>query len=206
VLEKLAGKVDSFVKDHYMSAHAFFASLDQYAEVAISINTPALLPVLVTTAIADGKHDELLNFDKSIHKYASVLQPAKAIPTSVVFHLAEIVNEGWSAMHLPRVPVAGIFESNRLAGEDPNYVFQINNVAFNFYESLKGHGTCILGSMLKSEHFGLSRAVVELARTMEMNIDAGKQAAGGVFMQLGMVLDVVRKDGGKEKITITSVK
>lgn len=205
-LALLSQKVGDFVKEHNMSIYAFLAALDTYATIAVSIDTPGTLPVMVTTSLVDGDHAKLLNFSEKIHKHASVLQMAAPVPTHASFDMAEIINEGWSASHMPRVFVDGIFTYERIVGEEPNYVLQVANMGFNFYERLRIHGTCILGSMFKSEHFGMSRAAVELSRTMEMNMDAGKGAAGGYFLMRGMVLDVVRHDGQKEKIVLTSLK
>jgi hypothetical protein len=135
-----------------------------------------------------------------------MVQPPSAFPTPVVFELAGIPNEGWASDYFPRVTIDGIFKSNRMAGNEPYYVFQINNLALKFSELLKPFGTCILESMVKKKFDVTGPTVVEKSKQLTLNKDAGAHAAGGVFFQVGTVLNAIRKDGRGEKISIVPLK
>lgn len=199
-LDEILGKV---VNEKRMSVSAFIDGLADYATLAVSHETVVLAPVFVTGAVEEGNHDGLLNFDKRINEFGSLLQAPQPIPYQYVASLAEM-EPGMLPM-APEIPVMAVFKSNRITSNEVYYVLHVENVGFNFQQAMVKHGTCIMGSMIKTEHFGYSRAIVDLSRNMQMNVDAGKSAAGGIFLMVGTIFNAVRKDGTKEKIILTSV-
>lgn len=201
-LDEILGKHVTKVET---SITSFIENIGNYATLALSHRVQSMFPVFVTGPAEEGNHDELLNFDKGIHPHAHLMQPAQPMAYQTVASMAEVMNPD---LPFPNeLPVMAFFKSQRIPTEPENYVLHLENVGYNFQQMMLKHGSCIMGSSVRSEHFGqYSRAIVDLSRNIPMNVDAGKSAAGGVFMRLGMVFNAVRKDGGREEITLTSLK
>jgi hypothetical protein len=104
------------------------------------------------------------------------------------------------------IPVLAVFKSNYYPGAETTYVLHVENVGFNFQQTMTQHGSCTLGTSFTSDWFGMHRALVDLSRSIPMNTEAGPGAAGGIFLKVGTILNAVRKDGTKERIQLTSVK
>lgn len=185
-----------------MSLKQFITNLNQYKSLALP-NQQAMFPaVLVTTATAKGDHEKLLNFDRGVNDYALVLMPIQKFPLQSIARMAG--RSGESVATGKELNIDAIFWRQYHGHSEVNYIMQFDGLAAGLYnEVLKEHGTCIPGTAFKSEHFGMSRALTELAVKMEM-ADVNQNAAGGAFLLVGMTLQGVLKDGSKQLITISS--
>lgn len=186
-----------------MSVQAFVELLPEIVSLKVSPLTPVALPMMVTGAVGEGAHEKLLSFDVEVGPYTSVLTTPQAMQFGVISAI------GLNTPHDPRpreLPVSAVFRSRRFQGDDANYVLHIDGFAQTFAQGMVPHGTAVLGSAIVSEHFGMSRALVELSRKMQLDTTAGMQAAGGVMLRTNMVFDAKLKDGTSRTITITSVK
>lgn len=196
-----------------ISAAAFVRMLPNIAELSLMHKTIAVNPFIVTGAVGEGDHDKLLTFDDSVGKHASLI----GVTTPLSFNDALFLSHPDGDFD-PRSPTArkiieveAVFTTSRFRdgsseSELPALpVFQIRNFAYNFQKLQAAHGSCILGTMVRSEHFGYSRSLTELACKIPMVTHAGGNAAGGVFMQIGLVFDVLFKDGKRSEITIATL-
>lgn len=200
-LDKILGKK---VNNVDISAMAFIESLGDYASIAVPSENVGLYPVFVTSSVHDGEYDAVMKFNKTIDKHAHMLQSPTPVPYQVMAGYAEVTEEG---LPFPReLPVLAVFKSNYYPGAETTFVLHVENVGYNFQQTMEKHGTCILGTSFTSDWFGMHRPLVDLSRTMPMNTEAGPGAAGGIFLKVGMILNAVRKDGTKERIQLTSVK
>lgn len=187
-----------------MSLKQFISTLDQYKSLGLSVRTGMVTPTFITGAVAPGNHGELLNFDETVNPFAHVLSPTTKYPVQVIAAMAGREHEVIDRM--TAFNIDSIFVQQHLQAPHPNYIMQFDGMARTLYrEVLKQHGTCIVGTSIKSEHFGKSRALTELANQMEM-ADDGQNAAGGVFVHLGCIIEATLKDGRKQVITISSAE
>lgn len=202
---KLDAMIDNHVTSVNMSLATFIESIGNYATLAVSHRTQSMFPVFVTGPSEEGDHDFLLNFDKGVHPYAHLLQTPQPMAYQTIAQMAEVMNA--DVPYPKELPVMAFFKSQRFPTEPENYVIHLENVGYNFHQMMDKHGSCVLGSTVRSEHFGAySRPLVELSRNIPMDTHAGKNAAGGIFMRVGMVFNAVRKDGAREEILISSLK
>ena len=202
--QKMDEILNKVVTNVSMSLKQFITTLDQYAQLGLSTRTGVVTPGFVTGAVAPGDHDVLLNFDTSVNKFAHVLSPTTKYAVQQIAVMAGLSHEFIRTM--TALNIDAIFYQQHSQEPQPNYVMQIDGMASVMYrEILKQHGTCIVGTAIKSEHFGKSRALTELANQMEM-VDDGQNAAGGVFLYPGTILEAVLKDGRKQTINITSAE
>lgn len=202
---KLDDILGTTLRKETMSAKAFLESLDKYAKVAIARESNMVAPVFATTSFVDGDYEKLLNFDKLIGKDVMLL----TVPKPVGYHIAAGLSSPDAAYPNPlpeEIPVEAIFKSRSVAGEVDNVVFHMSHFGANLQRQFAHHGSAILGSALVSEHFGHSRAVVELSRKIPMEVTAGPNAAGGIFLKLGYFINVVTKEGDRIQIQVTSVE
>lgn len=200
-LDEIMGKK---VNNVDMSVRAFIESIGDYASLAVSSEVQAMHPVFITTSVHDGDYDVALHFNKTIGKHAHILQSPTPLTYQTMASLAECYQEGLP--FAPEIPVLAVFSSNYRPGAETTYVLHAENIGFNFAAMMEKHGTCILGTALTSEWFGMQRAILDLSRSIPMNTDAGAGTAGGIFMKVGLILNAVRKDGTKERIQLTAVK
>lgn len=206
-LDSILGKV---VYDENMSLVNFIKSVADIKVLEVSYLT-AIRPVLGFVAAAElpGEYDDFLVFEKSVHDTASVLRT----PGGEQFHncvsLAGVKKEELIDPTYPAMPVTAILRMDRNVPVDgvPNYLLNIPRMGFNFHATTKGQfGTCVLGTTIKTEHFGMSRALVELSSKMTMDVSAGEDAVGGVLLQTGMAFNAVYSDGTRKRILLTSVE
>lgn len=200
-LDEIMGKQ---VKNVDISVQSFIENIGDYASLSVPHANVGLYPVFVTTSLVDGEYDAAMHFNKTIGKHAHILQTPTPMAYQTVASMAECNAEGLP--FAPEIPVLALFKSNYRPGSETTFVLHVENVGYNFHQMMEKHGTCILGTSLTSEYFGMQRAILDLSRTMEMNTDAGPGTAGGIFIKVGLILNAVRKDGTKERIQLTSVK
>jgi hypothetical protein len=203
-----AAKLDEILGKHVeqvdMSVAAFIENISNYASLAVSYRVTGMIPVFVTGPEEEGDHDQLLNFDKGVHPHAHLLAMSQPMTYQQLAQMAEVEP---GVLPLPKeLPVLAMFRSKRFDDGDTNYVLHLENLGFNFWKMMEKHGSCILGTTIRSEHFGHSRALVDLSRNIPMDTTAGRSTAGGVFLRVGTVFNAVRMDGTREEITLTSVK
>ena len=196
-----------------MSLAAFIEGLDAYDSLAFTPASRHLWPVFATTSANEGDHEELLNFVDGVGKHVSLLNTPRPYAFPAMVDLAGLTGgtkmDGMtmvrmmSGQRMPNMPITAILR----AGKE-GFIAHVHGFALNFQDSIKEHGSCILGTTIKSEHFGMSRALVELSKQIPMKTDAGADATGGVFMagDNSMVLKAVLKDGTTETIYITSAQ
>lgn len=185
-----------------MSQKQFIANLDQYKSLALPNQQAMFTAVLVTGATVEGDHSKLLKFDTGANEYALALMPIQKFPLQSIARMAGHQLESLATMKA--LNIDAIFWRRYNGHSEVNYIMQFDGLAAGLYtEVLKEHGTCIPGTAFKSEHFGMSRALTELAAKMEM-ADVNQNAAGGAFLLVGMTLQAVLKDGSKQLITISS--
>lgn len=182
-----------------MSLFAFTESLTDYAEINLCMTPIMAIPCFVTSSVAEGNHRDLMHFDLVAGLDAHVLHPTTKQPVT------SIANAAIEGTPSKTIAIDGIFESNRHSDNPSIYILQLNGLARNLYKNFEQFGSCILGSVLRSEYFGYSRAIVELSSKIKMQIAEDDVLASGIILAPGMVLDVVKKNGLKEKIAITSV-
>ena len=197
-----------------MSLVAFIKNLDAYASLSFSPASSQLWPVMTTGAVTEGNHDELLNFAEGIGKYTTLLNTPRPYIYAAMAGLAGLnpIKPSPIGMFTPQVPadlpISAIYYAGK-TDEDAakrTYVANIEGFAANFQQTVREHGTCILGTAIRSEHFGMSRALVELSKQIPLNTDAGVGAAGGAILAPGAVINAVLKDGTRETITIASAE
>lgn len=211
---KLSGLLDSPVGRKSCSIQTFVETLDTIQSLSLNPagNSFLLIPFFCTTAVGEGEHDELLNFDTRIGKYASGLMSSVGYTYSTIQQIARNGETPGSpdAPQLEDIPVTAIFTSKPGAVNDGetecNHVLNITNVGSNFQLSMVQHGSCILGSMIKSEFYGMSGPLVEMSKKFELVATDRPNTAGGVYLVPGAVLNVKYKDGSRELVQLTSFK
>ena len=201
-------KLDEILSNHVervdMSAAAFIENIGNYASLSISNRVPGMIPVFATGPEEEGDHDLLMNFDKGVHPHAHLLAMSTPLTYQQLGQMAEV--EPGALPLAKELPVLAVFRSKRFDEGDTNYVLHLENLGFNFWQMMEKHGSCILGTTIRSEHFGHSRALVDLSRNISMDITAGKNTAGRVLLRVATIFNAVRMDGTREEITLTSVK
>ena len=190
------------------SLQSFVDNLASYKSISISDLSGAMYPMMITDAAKPGNHDELLHFDQAIGGHALCISAAHPIQHDFAKHLVSMPTTASEVKKGPvTLDVHTVFVTRHHASpEKPQYVLALDNLAAPFYSHYKQHGTCILGTMFRSKHFDKSRVVTELAQQIPMDVSNGAKAAGGITLSLGLVLDVVMKDGSRSQVKITSIK
>lgn len=205
VKKELDGILGNIVVDKSCSKQEFVARLSEFKSIALAESNQAAFPVFVLTAATEGDHDQLLNFDKTVGEYATLL----STPTPHAYHaICRLVptSEEINMFARRKLAVDAVLLSQRITQNDPTYVLHLPGFALNFAATLVPHGSCVLGSNIKSEHFGMSRALVELSQMIPLDTSVGHSGIGGVMLDVGLVLEVELHDGTKEKIKITSTR
>ncbi|BAW19139.1 hypothetical protein [Ralstonia phage RP31] len=204
---KANAKMDEILGDvevrKTMSLIEFIRGLSEYQSLEITHESTSMLPVFVTAAAEEGDHAQLLNFVDGIHDTSLLLTTPQPYHYSVI---AEWAGETSIVTPPASIDVAAVVRVARPEQEDSGYILHIEGFAPNFYNALSQYGSCILGTMIRSEHFGHSRALTELSKKMPMDVSAGGKGVGGIFCRVGTVLLAKLKNGTFERITITSVR
>jgi hypothetical protein len=189
-------------------------TLDEYSQISVCNATMSLMPLFATTSVTSigGDSAELFNFNQAVGKDVMLLSLPTVQPYYQLAKWAGLMdveatkNGTLNRVIYPDMPVKAVFSSKHFSSDEADYILFVEGFALNFYNDLRQFGSCILGSAIKSEHLGMSRALCELSKQIVMNTDAGKNAAGGVFLSPGIVLNAVCKDGSKAQIMLTSMK
>ncbi len=185
----------------------FIEDLPKFREISLNAMNSQGLPVLATDAAAEGDHDELMEFDKEIGEYATLLSTAQPYPYPALYSLAKYDPENEGSLRVGRpqaLPVQAVIKSHRVKDADPSWVLHIENFAQNFAQGLKEHGSCVTPSAIRGKHYGMAASLQELSRKVPLQATAGRKAVGGVYIMPGLIFDVVTLDGGKETIKLTS--
>lgn len=203
---KTAAKMDDILGDvevrKTVSLEEFVRLLPTFKSLSILSDTAMAMPVFATAAAGDGDHAQLLKFIDGLHDTSLLL----GIPQPCQYHyVAQLSNV--PSPYVGPIEVSAVLRTKSQFGDnDDGYILNVEGFAARFYETLRVNGTCILGTNICSEHFGMSRALVELSRKIPMNVDAGDQAVGGVLANTGMTVLAKLQDGTSQRITITSRK
>lgn len=185
-----------------ISLAAFIQELDTVQSLELTLNlNMGYIPLFVTTAVEEGDHDKLLRFEKNLGPYAHILSSQRPVRAHEVMSYASIDNifkDKYS-----KLIVTNIFKSE--SADNSVFFVGIAHIAENFSQLVSGNGSCILGTMIKSEHYGLSGAIVELSKGFQLeNNNPPGQCAGGLQMTTGQEYAVQYKDGTKAKVVISS--
>jgi hypothetical protein len=197
-----------------MSLQSFVEQFEEIATLSLSREITMAQVLFVSGPAEEGDHDKLLSYDLQIGKHFSLLAATKPYPFSMVYALAGLGAEEFKQRAetedfrvAPKdIKIDGVFRSRRFEQGEYNYAMQVNGLGSNFYHMLRQHGTAVLGSAIRSEHFGMSRAIVELSKKMTMDVSAGEEAAGGIWLAPGQCFHVVKKDGTRHFVVLTSLK
>lgn len=213
-MDEILGNIDV---EKRMSLSSFINNLDAYASLSFAPATKSLVPIFITSAVTEGNHDELLTFADGIGEYASMLNTPRPYAYPAMVDFAGLSKAKFDGSTLTRmmagnynvdIPISAIFFANQRPGGDRIFTAHIDNFVSNFQATLLEHGSCILGTMIKSEHFGMSRALVELSKQIPLRTEAGASAAGGAMLHggSGTVIKAILKDGTRETIYLTSAE
>jgi hypothetical protein len=199
-MDKLLGNVNVQVS---MSVLAFIAGLDNFESLRLSQLNVNAVAALVTTAATEGDHDQLLTFDKELGPYAATLHTPKPITYA---DFCSVMGNDRIVSATKDLPVAAIIRSHRIPGTEPNYLVHVEGFASGFATQLASFGTMILGSSIRSDHFGMSRPLCEISKRIPMEGRDAEHTVGGAMLRVGMVFEATLKNGTKQTIALTSWK
>lgn len=206
---QLSALVGNQVFHEKMSLEAFIATLGDVSTMQLVLQPNAgYIPIFITTAVEDGDHDDLLKFDTICGKYASLLASQNAVPVREILQYANFDQVSTANAKLTVTAVIKRLTNNHDTDQGYSYVLNIPHVAENFSKTVAAYGSCVLGTMIRSEYYGLSGAITEMSRqfAMQPNPSGAGKAAGGLQFTAGMQVEVVYKDGKHGFVTITSSK
>jgi hypothetical protein len=199
-MDKLLGNVNVQVS---MSVLAFIAGLDNFESLRLSQLNVNAVAALVTTAATEGDHDQLLTFDKELGPYAATLHTPKPITYA---DFCSVMGNDRILFVTKDLPVGAIIRSHRIPGTEPNYLVHVEGFASGFATQLASFGTMILGSSIRSDHFGMSRPLCEISKRIPMEGLDAEHTVGGAMLRVGMVFEATLKNGTKQTIALTSWK
>lgn len=178
--------------------------LDLLGSIAqVDLLTGNYFPCFVTTAVVDADYSSVFNFSNVPCKNTTTLTSARPLAWATLESVITDPNKRGN-----RIPVEAIFKAANGLSNNAIVVLQVSEVAAKFaQQSSVANGSCVTGSAVRSEHYGLSGALVELSKKHTLTeVSDSEKAAGGVVLTIGVKLMAIYQDGRKEIITITSEK
>lgn len=178
--------------------------LDLLGSIAqVDLLTGNYFPCFVTTAVVDADYSSVFNFSNTPCKNTTTLTSARPLAWATLESVITDPNKRGN-----RIPVEAIFKASNGLDNNAITVLQVSEVAAKFaQQSSVGNGSCVTGSIVRSEHYGLSGALVELSKKHTLaEVNDTEKVAGGIVLTIGVKLMAIYQDGRKEIITITSEK
>lgn len=183
---------------------------DTIARMDLSLNHPSgFILTVMTDSVDVTDYSAVLNIPHAVVEgrpfSTNIVSTTRLTGGDAVRHvILESMRAGKPLTYSePRMAITKITPVIRNNGKStPALIAHLNEV--QYLRTMFGPGSMVLGTMIRQEYYGYSRAICQLSDRVPMT-NTEVQSAGGLVIDVGTMIHAVKKDGTRVDYTITAM-